>query len=57
MTCVDRFSKMVILVPLRETDARHVADRFLAEVVSHHGLPTRSLVIVTHASPDTSGKN
>ena len=39
MTCVDRFSKMVILVPLRETDARHVADRFLAEVVSHHGLP------------------
>ena len=39
MTCVDRFSKMVVLIPLRETDARTVAGHFLAEVVSHHGLP------------------
>ena len=39
MTCVDRFSKIVLLVPIHETDARTVASHFLAEVVSHHGLP------------------
>ena len=39
MTCVDRFSKMVQLVPLRESDARTVADKFLSTVVSQHGLP------------------
>ena len=39
MICIDCFSKMVVLVPLCETDARTVASRFLAEVVSHHGLP------------------
>ena len=30
---------MVVLVPLHKTDAQTVASRFLAEVVSHHGLP------------------
>ena len=39
MTCIDQFSKMVELVPLHETDAQIVASHFLAEVVSHHGLP------------------
>ena len=39
MTCIDHFNKMVVLVPLRKTDARTVASCFLAEVVSHHGLP------------------
>ena len=39
MTCMDRFSKMVVLVPLCKTDAQTVASHFLAEVVSHHGLP------------------
>ena len=39
MTCVDRFSKMVQLVLLRESDARTVADKFLSMVVSQHGLP------------------
>ena len=37
--CVDWFSKMVVLVPLSKTDARTVASCFLAEVMSHHGLP------------------
>ena len=39
MTCIDCFSKMVVLVPLCKTDAWTVASRFLAEVMSHHGLP------------------
>ena len=39
MMCVDCFSKMVLLVPLHETDTRTVASRFLAEIVNHHGLP------------------
>ena len=39
MMCIDHFSKMVVLVPLCKTDARTVASHFLAEVVSHHGLP------------------
>ena len=39
MICVDHFSKMVVLVPLHKTSARTVASCFLAEVVSHHGLP------------------
>ena len=30
---------MAVLVPLHETDTRTVASRFLAEVVSHDGLP------------------
>ena len=39
MTCVDRFSKMVQLVPLQESDARTIADKFLSMVVSKHGIP------------------
>ena len=39
MTCIDRFSKMVQLVPLQESDARTIADKFLSMVVSQHGLP------------------
>ena len=39
MICVDQFSKIVVLIPLYETDAQTVASRFLAEVMSHHGLP------------------
>ena len=38
MICIDQFNKMVVLVPLCKTDVRTVANRFLAEVVSHHGL-------------------
>ena len=38
MTCMDHFSKIVVLVPLRKTDAQTVASRFLAEVLSHYGL-------------------
>ena len=37
--CMDQFSKMVVLVPLCETDARTVASHFLTEVRSHHELP------------------
>ena len=39
MICIDQFSKMVVLVPLHETDARIVASHFLAEVMNHNGLP------------------
>ena len=39
MICVDQFSKMVVLVPLYETDARTVASHFLAEIMSNHRLP------------------
>ena len=39
MICIDQFSKMVVLVPLHETDAQTVASHFLAELVSYHGLP------------------
>ena len=35
---VDQFSKMVVLVPLCNTDAQTVASHFLAEVKSYHGL-------------------
>ena len=38
MTCIDRFSKMVQLVPLQESDTRTVAGKFLSMVVSQHGL-------------------
>ena len=34
-----RFSKMVQLVPLQESDAHTIADKFLSIVVSQHGLP------------------
>ena len=39
LMCVDRFSKVVQLVPLWESDARTIADKFLSTVVSQHGLP------------------
>ena len=48
MTCIDRFSKIVVLIPLHETDAQTVANRFLAEVVSHHGL---TVTIISDRSP------
>ena len=39
MMCIDRFSKMVQLVLLWESDAQTIADKFLSMVVSQHGLP------------------
>ena len=39
MTCINRFSKIVQLVPLWESDAQTIADKFLSMVVSQHGLP------------------
>ena len=33
MTCIDQFSKMVVLVPLYKIDAQTVASHFLAEVM------------------------
>ena len=39
MTCIDHFSKMVVLVTLWESAKQTVASHFLAEVVSHHRLP------------------
>ena len=39
MTCVNRFSKMVQLVPLWKSNAQTIADKFLSTVVSQHGLP------------------
>ena len=52
MTCIDQFSKMVVLVPLHETDAQTVAGCFLAEVVSHHGLPE---TIISNRDPRFQG--
>ena len=57
MMCIDQFSKMVVLVPLHETDAQTVASCFLAEVMSHHRLP---VTIISDRDPgfkETSGKN
>ena len=39
MMVVDRFSKMVVLVPLQSMDVDMVADAFFRYVVSQHGLP------------------
>ena len=36
MTCINHSSKMVQLVPLQESDARTMADKFLSTVVSQH---------------------
>ena len=52
MTCVDQFSKMVVLVPLRETDSQTVSSHFLAEIVSHHGLPA---TIISDKDPRFQG--
>ena len=35
MTCVDHFSKIVVLVPLGKSNAWSIATDFLAEAVSH----------------------
>ena len=39
MTVVDRFSKMVMLVPLQSTDVDAVANAFLFHIISQHELP------------------
>ena len=42
LVVVDRFSKMMVLVPLRETtNAESVAHAFFSHVVRVHGLPRR----------------
>ena len=38
MTCIHRFSKIVQLVPLRESDICTMANKFLSRVVSQHEL-------------------
>ena len=38
MMCIDKFSKMVQLVPLWESDVCTIADKFLSTVVTQHGL-------------------
>ena len=40
---LDCFSKMVVLVPLQESDAWTVANHFLAEVMSHYALPVTKI--------------
>ena len=58
MTCVDQFSKMVVLVALCKTDSQTVASRFLAEIVSHHRLPATIISdIETLDSKEASGRN
>ena len=52
MMCMDQFSKMVMLVPLRETDARIVASHFLTEVMSYHRLPA---TIISNRDPRFQG--
>ena len=39
MMVVDRFSKMVVLVPLQSTDVHAVANAFFRHIISQHGLP------------------
>ena len=39
MICIDCFSKMVVLVPLQESDAQTVSSRFLAAFVSLQRFP------------------
>ena len=38
MTCIDRLSKIVQLIPLQEADTCTIADKFLSIVVIQHGL-------------------
>ena len=52
MTCIDQFSKMLVLVPLQAMDAQTVANHFLAEVVSLHGLPA---TIISDRDPRFQG--
>ena len=39
MICINRFSRMVQLVLLQESDTYTFADKFLSMVFSQHGLP------------------
>ena len=39
MKCIDRFNKMVQVLPLQESDVHTVIDIFLSIVVSQHRLP------------------
>ena len=39
MTCVDHLVKLVQLVPLQESNAQTVAEKFLSTMVSQHSLP------------------
>ena len=52
ITCIDQFNKKVVLVLLRKTDVGTVASRFLAEVMSHHGLPA---TIISDRDPRFQG--
>ena len=52
MTCIDLFNKMVVLVSLYETDAQTVTSCFLAQVMSHHGLPG---TIISNRDPRFQG--
>ena len=38
MTCINRFSKIVQLLPLQESDICTIAEKFVNMVVSQHGL-------------------
>ena len=38
ISCIDRFNKMVQLVPLQESDACTIVDKLLSMVVSQYGL-------------------
>ena len=53
LTCIDYFSKMVVLVPLQEAEALTVASCFLAKVLSHHKLPA---IIISNINPRLQGK-
>ena len=39
MICIDQFSKVIKLVPLQESDAHSMTDKFQSTVASQHGLP------------------
>ena len=52
MTCIDHFSKIVVLVLLLESDTQTVASHFLAKVVSHYGLP---VIIISNKDPRFQG--
>ena len=53
MTTVDRFRKMVVLTPLKSSDAATVASAFFRDVVAHHGLP---LTITSDRDPRFTAK-
>ena len=55
--CIDQLSKIVVLIPLCETDAWTVASHFLAEAVSYHGLPVTIVSNRDLDSKEASGKS